>query len=276
VLVHCYHGLGDTLHFARYLPRAARLARELTVWAQPPLIPLLRTLPGDFRLLPLHDGAPGVEREVDVEIMELAHVFRSDLATLPAEVPYLHVSPAPRPAPHDVLAVGLVWAAGDWDARRNVPPELLLPLARIPGVRLFLLQRGTALARRPPELGEPYGSDDALVAARLMRALDLVVSVDSMPAHLAGALGVPVWTLLHADADWRWLEHREDSPWYPSMRLFRQKRPGAWQPVVERVAAALRANAVGRACRHTGCAPPNSHRPCSWTELPGGEQCDSY
>jgi hypothetical protein len=241
VLVHCYHGLGDTLQFARFLPRAAALAAELAVWAQPPLIPLLGTLPGRVRLLPLHDGAPEVERDVDVEIMELAHVFRTELATLPAEVPYLHVAPAPRLAPADALAVGIVWAAGDWDTRRSVPPELLRPLSVIPNVRLFLLQRGDALARRPAGLGEPVGSDDALAAARTMRALDLVIAVDSMPAHLAGALGVPVWTLLHADPDWRWMERRDDSPWYPSMRLFRQPRPGAWEPVVARVAGELRA-----------------------------------
>ena len=120
VLVRCYHGLGDTLQFARYLPRVSALAAELAVWAQPPLI-LLSTLPGAGRLLPLHDGTPDVPRDVDVEIMELPHVFRNELDTLPSAVPYLHVAPAPRPAPRDRLAVGLAWAAGEWDARRSVP-----------------------------------------------------------------------------------------------------------------------------------------------------------
>jgi len=83
------------------------------------------------------------------------------------------------------------------------------------------------------------GSDNVVEAARIMRALDLVISVDTMPAHLAGALGVPVWTLPDAAADWRWMDGREDSPWYPTMRLFRQERPGAWEPVVARVAAEL-------------------------------------
>lgn len=245
VLVRCYHGLGDTLQFIRYAPMVKAVAAEVIVWAQPALLPLLRTARGVDRLLPLHDGAPGVEYDADVEIMELPHVFRTTLDTLPADVPYLHADPAPLPR-DGRLAVGLVWRAGDWDPCRSVPPELLAPLARVPGVALHLLQRGPALAERPEGLGVVSGSDDVLETARVMRALDLVVTVDSMPAHLAGALGVPVWTLLHAGADWRWLRDRDDSPWYPTMRLFRQEAPGAWEPVVARVAAELERAAAGR------------------------------
>jgi hypothetical protein len=112
-------------------------------------------------------------------------------------------------------------------------------------VAWHVLQRGPGLAERPEWLGTDSGSDDVMQTARVMKALDLVVTVDSMPAHLAGALGVPVWTLLHADPDWRWMQGREDSPWYPSMRLFRQARPGAWEGVVGRVAAALAERADG-------------------------------
>ncbi|MDP9348872.1 MAG: ADP-heptose--LPS heptosyltransferase, partial [Gemmatimonadota bacterium] len=246
VLVRCYHGLGDTLQFVRFVPWVRALAAEVTVWAQPALLPLLRTLPGVGRLLPLHDGTPGVEYDVDVEVMELAHVFRTTLDTLPAEVPYLHVDPSPLPT--DGLAagrlrVGLVWRAGDWDERRSLPFPLLAPLAELPGVELHVLQRGPALAEHPEGFGVVSGSDSVLEAARVIRALDVVVTVDSMPAHLAGALGVPTWTLLHADADWRWMEGRADSPWYPTMRLFRQERPGEWEPVIARVAAGLRRRA---------------------------------
>jgi hypothetical protein len=268
VLVRCYHGLGDTIHFIRLLPRLRALAAGTAVWAQPVLLPLLRTMPGVGPLLPLHDGAPEAGFEVDVEIMELAHLLRITPATLPAKVPYLfppllprESSPRPgrespprlgrdfpprlgREAPP--LAVGLVWQAGNWDPRRSIPPALLLPLARIPGIALHLLQRGEALRAAPPGLGSVAGSDDVLRAASLMTALDLVISVDSMPAHLAGALGVPVWTLLAHEADWRWMEGREDSPWYPTMRLFRQPAPGAWPPVIEAVAAALRDAAAAR------------------------------
>ena len=143
--------------------------------------------------------------------------------------------------------MGLVWRSADWDyERRSVPLGLLAPLGTVPGVALHVLQRGPALEERLPDFGILSGSDDILEAAAVMRGLDLVISIDSMPAHLAGALGLPVWTLLASDADWRWMEEREDSPWYPSMRLFRQRRPGAWAEVIARVAAELRTLAGAR------------------------------
>ena len=238
VLIRCYHGLGDTLQFIRYAPLARQVAREVIVWAQPALTPLLRTARGIDRLLPLHDGDVGIDYDVDVEVMELAHVFRSTLQTLPSDVPYLHADPAPL-ATDGRLAVGIVWKAGDWDERRNVPYPLVERLAEVPGVQLHVLQRGSGLQERQDGFGILSGSDDPLQAARVMRALDLVITVDSMPAHLAGALGVPVWTLLHADPDWRWMHGRDDSPWYPTMRLFRQPRAGDWESVMARVADEL-------------------------------------
>jgi hypothetical protein len=244
VLIRCYHGLGDTIQFIRFAPRVGELAAAVTVWAQPALIPLLGTMAGVGRLLPLHNGTPEAEYDVDIELMELPHVLRTSLATLPAEVPYLHpprrARPVPVVRPPGGLAVGVAWQAGDWEPRRSIPFALLRPLAEIPGVALHILQRGRALEECPPGFGVPWGSDDILEAADAMRALDLVVTVDSMPAHLAGALGCPVWTLLAHEADWRWMEGRDDSPWYPTMRLFRQPRPGAWDEVIARVCAALR------------------------------------
>jgi hypothetical protein len=239
VLVRCYHGLGDTLQFIRYTPLIKAIAQEVVVWAQPALLPLLRTMRGIDRLLPLHDGTPEVEYDVDVESMELPHVFRTTLATIPTTIPYLHITPTSFPR-WGGLAVGLVWATGDWDhERRSIPFPLLAPLALVPGVGLYILQRGPALAHYRPGIGRLAGSDNVIEAARIMRALDLVISVDTMPAHLAGALGIPVWTLLDAAADWRWMDGREESPWYPTMRLFRQEYSGAWEPVIARVAAEL-------------------------------------
>jgi hypothetical protein len=237
VLVRCYHGLGDTLQFCRYLPRVAAVARQVTVWAQPKLIPLLETLRAPLHLLPLHDGDPAVDCDVNVEIMELPHVFRSTLATLPAVVPYMHVDPARLDAAGRPR-VGLVWRAGDWDERRSIPFSRLGPLLELP-VRWYMLQGEPGLAERHPGLGTVAGTTDIVEAARTMRALDLVITIDSMAAHLAGALATPVWTLLSAEADWRWMERRDDSPWYPTMRLFRQEQQGDWAPVVERVAGAL-------------------------------------
>ena len=254
VLVRCYHGLGDTLMFARFVPPLRRSAAEVTLWAQPALLPLLATMRGVGPLLPLHDGAPDVPYDADVEVMELAHAARATPATLP---PPPHFDVAPAPLPRDGrLAVGLVWECGDWDrAVRSIPLPLLAPLARVPGVALHVLQRGPALAEFA-DGASPFGagasaavsgSDDVLEAARVVRALDLVVTVDSMPAHLAGALGVPVWTLLPHPADWRWMDARDATPWYPTMRLFRQPRPGDWPAVVERAAGELARLAAGRA-----------------------------
>ncbi|WP_372618267.1 hypothetical protein [Falsiroseomonas sp.] len=239
VLVRCYHGLGDTIQFIRLVPALQAIAREVMVWAQPALIPLLATMRPAPRLLPLHDGTPEAEYDTDIEIMELAHALRITPATLPARVPYLH--PPLRPlAPEGGFSVGLAWRAGEWDPRRSVPLPLLRPLAEIPGVTLHILQRGAGLAERPESFGIVSGSDDPLETAIRMRALDLVVSVDSMPAHLAGALGAPTWLLLARKADWRWMEGRDDSPWYPTMRLFRQVRSDAWEEPVARLVLALK------------------------------------
>ena len=248
VLVRCYHGLGDTIQFIRYATPLRAIAREVIVWSQPALLPLLRTVHGVDRALELHDGAPDVAFDVDVEIMELAHVCRSELHTLPAVVPYVHVEPAQSraiAATHAAgrRAVGIVWRAGEWDGRRSIPAALVQEiLGAVPGVDWYILQRGVDSPEAAIALGIDAGSDDPFAAAQTMRALDLVITVDSFPAHLAGALGVPVWTLLHSEPDWRWMDApRENSPWYPTMRLFRQDsgRPGDWRPVLERLAVEL-------------------------------------
>jgi hypothetical protein len=202
VLIRCYHGLGDTIQFARFIPLVERIAASVVVWAQPSLIPLLQTMRTRADFLPLHDGAPEVEYDVDVEIMELAYVFRITPDTIPPP-PYLVVEPAERPRG----GIGISWRAGEWDASRSLPIALF---DNIPFV---------SLDRDNPD------ADTPLKTARLMRTLDLVVSVDTMTAHLAGALNVPVWTLLPRNPDWRWMEGRSDSPWYPSMRLFRYAMP---------------------------------------------------
>ncbi len=238
VLVRCYHGLGDTVQFIRYASLLKRVAREVIVWAQPALIPLLATANGIDRLLPLHDGVPAVEYDADIELMELPHYFRTTLATIPRNVPYLHPRPAPR-LENRSLALGLAWKSGDWDERRSIDTRLVTRLAEVPGVTLHVLQQGAARADWPAGVGVLSGSTDSLELATVLTSLDLVVTVDSFPAHLAGALALPTWTLLHHDPDWRWMKEREDSPWYPSMRLWRQDNPGDWRPVIGRVAGEL-------------------------------------
>lgn len=240
VLIRCYHGLGDTIQFIRFAPLVKAVAKEVIVWAQPELIPLLQTAAGIDRLLPLHDGTPEAEYDVDAEIMELSHVFRITCDRLPLKIPYLEASPL-RLGPEDgSFNVGLVWRAGDWDERRSIPFAALAPLGDVPGVRLYILQRDADQHGWREGFGIHPGEFALHEYARVIRGLDLVISVDSMPAHLAGALGVPVWNLLHAEADWRWMRGRDDSPWYPGMRLFRQERQGEWEDVIGRVTAALR------------------------------------
>jgi hypothetical protein len=247
VLVRCYHGLGDTIHFIRYAPLLKARGCEVLVWAQPALLPLLEHARGIDRLTPLHDGEVGVEYDVDVELMELPHVFRTTLETLPADVPYIHVHPASLPG-GGALKVGLVWRAGDWAEHRSIPFLELAPITSVP-VTWYVLQGYPGLHERPSDFGTVVGATDILELARAIRSLDLVITIDSLAAHLAGALAASVWTVLATDADWRWMIDRDDSPWYPTMRLFRQERPGEWAPVVQRVARELERLAAARA-RH--------------------------
>ena len=239
VLVRCYHGLGDTIQFIRYAPLLKEIAAKVIVWAQEPLIPLLKTVDGIDELLPLHDGVPGVEYDVDVEIMELPHIFRSTVESLPASIPYIHVEPLRLSNNKNLVSVGLVWKAGGWAPFRSIPFSMLAPLADIEGVQLHILQADAASAGWREGFGNHPGEFSLYDYARVIKGLDLLISVDSMPVHLAGALGIPVWTLLHAEADWRWMENREDSPWYPTMRLFRQPKPGDWHTLINNVRSAL-------------------------------------
>ena len=232
VLVRCYHGLGDTIHFIRYAALLKKIAAEVIVWVQPSLIPVLGGVAGIDRMLPLHDGSPDVEYDVDIELSELPHLFRTTLEKIPAEVPYVLVDPAVL-ASDGRMRVGLIWRSGDWDERRSIPFSQVQRLSQVAGVEWHILQREPLAAGWDGKLGVISGGDNPLSDARVMRALDLVISVDTMTAHLAGALGVNTWTLLPTDADWRWMRERSDSPWYPTMRLFRQPAPGRWDLVID-------------------------------------------
>ena len=235
VFMRCYHGLGDTIHFIRYASLLKREAAKVIVWTQPSLIPLLRTVNGVDQLLELHDGVPEVEYDVDVEVTELPYVFRTTLESIPANVPYVHVEPALLPHDDRRLRVGLIWQSGDWDTSRSIPFHEIERLAQLPGIDWHILQRDPLNAGWDGKFGRISGGDNPLDDARIMRALDLVISVDTMTAHLAGALGQRTWTLLPVNADWRWMLEHEDSPWYPTMRLFRQKKEGKWDSVIDEV-----------------------------------------
>jgi hypothetical protein len=232
ILVRCYHGLGDTLQFLRFISPLKAIARHVTVWVQPVLLELAASAPGVDQVLPLHDGAPQADYDVDVEVMELPHALR--ISAVPASVPYL--TPARRallPEAEARMKVGLVWQAGSWDPRRSLPSRLLGRIAAMPHIRLYSLQLGASHASCIPAID--LARQDVGDAAANLLALDLIISVDTMMAHLGGALGRPVWTLLHADCDWRWGTEASHTPWYPTMQLFRQRAAGDWNSVIDAV-----------------------------------------
>jgi tetratricopeptide (TPR) repeat protein len=258
LLIHAEQGLGDTLQFCRYLPCLA--ARGATVFFEviPALKMLMSSLSGGIRVMARGEPVPPIDYHCPLLSLPLA--FDTELASIPAEVPYLAADPervthwAPRVAGLAGLKVGIAWQGTPgverliWARGRSIPLAALAPLAQLPGVSLVSLQKGAGAEQlqqvpfrhRVLDPGPEFdgGPDAFLDAAAVMSTLDLVVSSDTSIAHLAGSLGRPVWTLLHASPDWRWLLDRADSPWYPTMRLFRQSG-GGWGDVVGAVVAEL-------------------------------------
>ncbi|TWB37192.1 tetratricopeptide repeat protein [Nitrospirillum pindoramense] len=239
-------GLGDTLQFVRYARPLKALGARVIVECQPELLRLVAAMPEVDEAVAIGDLSPGFD--VRLPLHNLIGAFRTTLETIPAEVPYL-AAPAEeaaaygaRLAEHPGLRVGLCWAGNPHHPRngsRSVAPELLAPLLGQAGARFFSLQKGADGAG----LGLiDWTADFADMAntAALVQGLDLIISVDSAVAHLAGALGRPVWLLNRFDSCWRWLEAGvETSPWYPTLTQFRQTAPGDWAPVMAAVTARL-------------------------------------
>ncbi len=246
VLVRCYHGLGDTIQFARFLPLLRRQAASVTVEVQPELFALLATMQGIDRLIPFRLDRPAPPAESNVEIMELAHALRVEAGAV--RVPYFAVPPASL-SPRIGLNVGLCWRAGDWDAGRSIPLPSLRAACDLPRVCAWSLQyRSVDAPEKLPLRGAVPPGADVMTTASAIAGLDLVVTVDTMIAHLAGAIGKETWLLLRRDCDWRWMEARTDSPWYPTMRLYRQEVDGDWSAPLARLAADLRLRAMAAAC----------------------------
>jgi hypothetical protein len=246
VLVRCYHGLGDTIQFLRFMRPLRDIARSVTVWCQSELLPLVQRAAGVDRAFALHDGAPDVDFEVDIEIMEVPHAIKARREHVEMRAPYVSLPPAVEPTlPHERgLAVGLVWEVGNWDKRRTVPPALLGHLA-VPGVTLCSLQRGARTCELAEIGARDVSTPDVTVLGHHLRRLDLLICVDTMVAHLAGALGRDAWVMLHADCDWRWPSAGSHSFWYPSLRLFHQRTPGDWDLVLAEARKALVARSRG-------------------------------
>lgn len=241
VLVRCYHGLGDTIQYIRYIPLLKSVTSEVLVWAHPKLLKLFESVRGIDSLMPLHDGAPDAVYDVDVEIMELAHIFRTTPDTIPLEMPYLHAGSIRLPAHANNILVGLVWEGGNWDTNRSINFNSLRPLFSISGIDIIILQDEAIKAGWKEGYGYYPGDLDIYNLAGHINSIDLLITIDSMPAHLAGALNIPAWVMLNSPCDWRWMEDRSDNPWYPSMKLFRKKKDERWDTLILRITEELRA-----------------------------------
>ncbi len=255
LLLHAEQGFGDTLQFIRYLPQVQARAKNVVVEVQAPLLPLL-TQSGFAGLVPR--GEPRPRFDAHAPLLSLPGNFATTLETVPAAVPYLAVNADRverwRDRLHEWpgLRIGITWQGNpgfECDRLRSIPLAEFAPLAEVPGVRLLSLQKYDGLDQLAAvggrfevvDLGSRLDLDGAFLdTAAVMLNLDLVITSDTVAAHLAGALAAPVWLGVSASPEWRWLRDREDSPWYPSMRLFRQRQHGDWTDVFRRMAVELR------------------------------------
>ena len=260
LLVHAEQGLGDTLQFARYMPLLREKGAAVVFEVMPQLKALLGTLPGAVQLIARGDPVPPVDYHCPLLSLPLA--FDTQLTTVPNTVPYLAAEPAriatwaKRLQQLSGLRVGIAWQGNTqverliWARGRSMPLAALAPLAELPGVSLVSLQKGFGAEQlrevpfraRILDLSDELdsGPDAFLDTAAVMAGLDLVITTDTSIAHLAGALGLRTWVALNTSPDWRWLLERTDSPWYPTMRIFRQPdRDRGWTPVVADMTQAL-------------------------------------
>jgi Flp pilus assembly protein TadD len=254
ILLHAEQGFGDTIQFIRYVPWVAERCGKVIVRCQPELLQLLHSTPGVAQWLT--PGEPLPPFDFHCPLLSLPLAFGTRMQTIPSSTAYLQAETQeierwrkrfPDSCPDSKL--GLAWAgqsAHTNDRNRSVPLSLLVPLSHVPGLNFYSLQKGDRAmqAQNPPGgmklVDWTQELRDFSDTAALIANLDLVITVDTAVAHLAGAMGKPVWLLLPFVPDWRWMMDREDSPWYPTMRLFRQKAIGQWEEVVERVSEALR------------------------------------
>lgn len=247
VVVRCLHGYGDAVQFFRYAAQLRAAVAEV-IWEVPPaMLELARCFRDVERVISWNRAAEdALDWEVQLEIMELPCAFRTRLDDLPLATSYLRLpqkvvaSVSARMGRQSVPRIGVAWAAGEWNRARSIPIELLSAIFKTSRCEFWNLQGGAdrghlnAAHRALLRDAEPCNSG-LLPLAAAISTMDLVITVDTLAAHLAGALGVPAWVILQYAADWRWMLNRSDSPWYPSLRLFRQPSPGDWAGVLEQV-----------------------------------------
>jgi hypothetical protein len=250
LLIHAEQGFGDTVQFCRYAPLAANCGLRVIVEVQEPLVRLLRCLPGVDLVVGRGEALPPFD--LHCPMLSLPSALATTPPSIPSAASYLHADPAQVAAWRTRLAamgrrglrVGLAWAGNPalpTDRRRSLTPDRLAPLFELSGLQFFSLQKDGPAAPEAFPLTDLMGEvEDFADTAALVANLDRVVSVDTAVAHLAAALGKPVWLLNRFDSCWRWQAGRRDSPWYPTMRLYRQPCPGNWASVLAEVARDLR------------------------------------
>jgi len=245
-------GLGDAIQFVRYVPTLVQLGWRVVLEVPSPLTRLFAGIAG-ATVVAVGDALPPFD--VQCPLLSLPLMFATTIDTIPPPLPYLRpredaVAKWSSRLPLDGLRVGIVWQGDPRhrnDRNRSFHPERFARLGTLPGVHLISLQKEASvdqLARSSPEagirtLGPDYAVGDFLDTAAVIMALDLVIGADTSVVHLAGTLGRPVWVALPTVSDWRWLRERDDSPWYPTMRLFRQTKRGDWDGVFDRIAGEL-------------------------------------
>ncbi len=246
ILLRAEQGCGDAIQFARYIPLLAKRGANVILQCQAELTDLLSTVPGIGRVVS-RDEEPG-EFDFHLPLLSTALRFGTTPQTIPASIPYLYADPGRLAKWSDRLSdlrgfkCGLVWAGNPIhpnDRNRSLPISALGELFKLSGVEFISLQKSIAPPPGVQSIAEEL-HDFADTAAALSQ-LDLLIAADTSAAHLAGALGMPVWTLIPYAPDWRWMHKSETTAWYPSMRLFRQTTPGDWAGVIRRVAAELNA-----------------------------------
>jgi tetratricopeptide (TPR) repeat protein len=261
LLIHAEQGFGDTLQFCRYAPLAAARGLRVILEAPKPLLRLLGSLSGVDRLVA--QGEARLQFDLHCPMLSMPLALGTTITTIPGDVPYLRADAAQVAVWRTRLAalenrgprIGLVWAgnprkhllaAAATDRRRSIAAERLAPLFELPGLHFFSLQKdGPGAPAHFPLIDFMAEMEDFADTAALIANLDLIISVDTSVVHLAAALGKPVWMLDRFDPCWRWLVGRRDSPWYPSLHLYRQPQPGDWDSVVAEVAGDLRGLAAG-------------------------------
>jgi hypothetical protein len=253
VIVRCLHGYGDAVQFLRYAPLLRNLASEVTYEVPPPLYELAPYIDGVESVITWGRLAPvsPISWDTQIEVMELPYIFRTEVRDLPIAQHYLY-PPQTRCGRIDSKLgrnhprVGVVWAAGDWNPTRSIPFPVFSALLSEPCCEFWSLQGGAAQSdwnqlSPSPHLRDSADLGDGLLSlACVISQLDLVITVDTLAAHLAGAMGIPSWVLLQHAADWRWMAGGTTSPWYPSLRLFRQHLSGDWPDMIEEVRQELR------------------------------------